>query len=93
MAEVKISQVEGGELEVLSSDDSLEYDATQERNTTKPMKIDVEFGNMYTKEIEAFGNAILNNSPVPVTAEEAIFNQKIVEAVYKSQENRAYEVF
>lgn len=93
MAEGTISQVEGGELEVLSSDDSLEYDATQERNTTKPMKIDVEFGNMYTKEIEAFGNAILNNSPVPVTAEEAIFNQKIVEAVYKSQENRAYEVF
>ena len=39
---------------------------------------------MYTKEIEGFGNAIINDTDVPVPANEAIFNQKIVEAVYES---------
>lgn len=93
MAEGTISQVEGGTVEVLAAEDTLDYNASQDRNATKPMEIKVEFGNMYTKEIEAFGNAIINNSPVPVTAEDAIFNQKIVEAVYKSQEKRVYEIF
>lgn len=93
MAEGTISQVEGGTVEVLAADDNLEYNASQDRNATKPMEIKVEFGNMYTKEIEAFGNAIINNSPIPVTAGDAIYNQRIVEAVYKSQEKQVYENF
>ncbi len=44
-------------------------------------------GNMYTKEIEKFSDAIIERSDVPVTAAEAIFNQKIVEAVYESQQS------
>ena len=48
--------------------------------------LDYESGNMYTKEIEAFSDAIINNTRVPVTAEEAIFDQRIVEAIYESQE-------
>ncbi len=43
-------------------------------------------GNMYTKEIEYFTNAVINKTAAPVTADEAILNQKIVEAVYESQE-------
>ena len=43
-----------------------------------------ELGNMYTKEIEAFGNAILNEIEVPVSADDAINVQKLVEAAYKS---------
>ena len=46
--------------------------------------------NMYTKEIEALANAILNDTAVPVTAEQAIFNQRIVEAVYESQETERH---
>ncbi len=42
--------------------------------------------NMYTKEIEGFAAAILNDTDPPVPAAEAIFNQMIVEAVYESQE-------
>lgn len=50
-------------------------------------------GNMYTKETERFSQAILDDSKVPVTAEEGIFNQKVIEAVYESQEtNRIIEV-
>ena len=82
-AEGTISQVEGGEVEILSSGDDLAYDASQNRDAIEPLKIDVELGNMYTKEIEAFGNAILENTNPPITAEDAIASQKIIETVYK----------
>lgn len=47
-------------------------------------------GNMYTKELDSFSLAVLGEAEVPVTAEEAIFNQRIVEAVYESQEQGAH---
>lgn len=83
-AEGTISQVEGGKIEVLSADDSQGYDAAQNRNEVKPLDVSVEFGNMYTKEIEAFGRAVAENSEVPISAEDAIRSQKIVEAAYDS---------
>ncbi len=43
-------------------------------------------GNMYTKEIEQFSEAVMNKTEAPVTATQAIFNQKIIEAVYESEE-------
>lgn len=78
-----LSQVEGGEVEVLAVDEAGEYDAQQNRTTVKPIQIDVKFGNMYTKEVEAFGEAILNNSSVPVSAKDAILSQKAIEDVYE----------
>ena len=47
-------------------------------------------GNMYTKEIDGFSLAVLKDTTVPVTAEEGIFNQRIVEAVYESQKKRVH---
>ena len=44
-------------------------------------------GNMYTKEIEAFSAAIMNDTVPPVTADDAIYDQAIVEAVYESYES------
>lgn len=44
-------------------------------------------GNMYEKEISRFSDAILYDKEVPITAQEGIFNQKIVEAVYESQQS------
>ncbi|MGN1059516.1 MAG: Gfo/Idh/MocA family protein [Clostridia bacterium] len=90
LAEGTISQVEGGKVDICISDDSLGYDAQQDRVDVKNLELDVTFGNMYTKEIERFGNAILNDTEAPVTAEEAIFNQKIVEAVYESSTTGHY---
>ena len=49
-------------------------------------EIAYESGNMYTKEVEAFSKAIMENGTVPVTAEDGVFNQRIVEAVYESHE-------
>ena len=59
-------------------DDSLGYDAAQDRVDVAPMALDVELGNMYTKEIEGFGNAILNDTVPPVSGDDALQVQKVV---------------
>ena len=93
MAEGTISQVEGGDVSILISDDSLGYDAAQNREELVPVKLDVELGNMYTKEVESFGRAILNDTEPEITAEDAINVQMIVEQAYKaSDDNLAYIV-
>ncbi len=88
LAEGTVSQVEGGNVDVLISDDSLGYDASQDRNEPVPMKLDVTFGNMYTKEVESFSNAILNDTEPAITAEEAIALQKIVESAYRASDDK-----
>jgi predicted dehydrogenase len=93
LAEGTISQVEGGKLEVMISDDSLEYDAQQDRNEVEPMKVDVEFGNMYTKEIESFSKSILEGLPVEVPAEDAVQVQEVIQSAYRTSETEIYERF
>ena len=84
LAEGTISQVEGGKLDVVLSDDSLSYDAKQDRVDVSPVNVEVEFGNMYTKEIESFSNSILNKTLVEVPVEDALQVQRAVEAAYES---------
>ncbi len=83
VAKGTLSQVEGGEIEVLALSDVGGYDAQQNRSTAAPVPVSVTFGNMYTKEIEAFGKAVLGEGEIPVTAEDAICSQKAIEDVYK----------
>lgn len=89
-AQGTISQVEGGEMEVLCIEDDKGYDASQERAITKPLDISVEFGNMYTKEIDGFSDAVCGLCDVPVSAEEAIMSQRVIEAAYESSENKKF---
>lgn len=91
-AQGTISQVEGGEIEVLCADSSLGYDANQNRDEVVPMKIDVEFGNMYTKEITEFGKAVAGERDIPVSAADAIASQKVIEAAYQSSASKKYEI-
>ena len=77
-----LSQVEGGEVEILVSDDTAEYDAQQNRSLVKPIKLEVEFGNMYTKEIEAFGDAVINDTEPPVNGNNTMKVHQIIEAIY-----------
>ena len=88
MAEGTISQVEGGDVNVLISDDSLGYDAAQDRTDLVPVKLDVTLGNMYTKEVESFGRAIINDTEPEVTAEEGIFVQRICEKLYAANDEK-----
>ncbi len=91
-AQGTIGQVEGGEIEVLCADDSAGYDASQDRGEIQSLDVQVEFGNMYTKEIEAFGKAVAGEGEVPITAADAIASQKVIEAAYASSKNLKYEV-
>ena len=74
LAEGTIGQTETGSIRI----------CTAENGKKGFVELAYESGNMYTKEIEAFSDAVMKNTEVPVTAEEGIFNQKIVEAVYNS---------
>lgn len=91
-AQGTIGQVEGGEIEVLCADDAAGYDASQDRGEIQSLDVQVEFGNMYTKEIEAFGRAVAGEGEVPITAADAIASQKVIEAAYASSKNMKYEV-
>ena len=82
-----ISQIEAGEVNILISDDSLGYDAAQNREDLVPVKLDVALGNMYTKEIESFGRAVANDTEPEITAVDAINVQRIVEQAYLASEN------
>ena len=91
-AENTLSQDEGGEVEVLCVEKDSAYDANQNRETVSPLELEVEFGNMYTKEIEAFGRAVMGKQEIPVNASDAIMSQKVVEATYESNKTKNYSV-
>lgn len=84
LAEGTISQAEGGKVEVVLSNDNLGYDAQQNRVDVEPVRLDVELGNMYAKEIESFSKSILNGSKVEVPIDDALQVQRVVEAAYES---------
>lgn len=62
------------------------YHICLEAGHTEPVVIPFDDKNMYTKQIEAFSNAVLKDLPVPVSAEDGIIDQRIVEAIYESHE-------
>ena len=79
-----LSQVEGGTVEVLACPETKGYDAQQDRSLVEPINLEVEFGNMYTKEIDAFAKAVINGEEPPVNGKNTLSVQKIIESVYKS---------
>lgn len=71
-----IGQVESGSVKLTTLTDE---------GAVKIKPLEYASGNMYTKEIEYFTNAVINRTSAPVTSQDAILNQRIVEAVYESQ--------
>ena len=89
IAEGTLGQVEGGKVRFLIGDEK-GYDAEQNRNDVQPIDVQVEFGNMYTKEIESFSNSILTGAPVEVPMSDALYVQRIVTAAYESGEKEIF---
>ncbi|MBE7035139.1 MAG: Gfo/Idh/MocA family oxidoreductase [Ruminococcaceae bacterium] len=89
-AEGTIGQVEGGNVRVTICGDQGAYDAAQNRQPTNSYMMEAELGNMYTKEIEGFGKAISEGKVPPVTADDAINVQKIIEAAYASNDSKKF---
>ena len=77
-----LSQVEGGEVQVLACPEVAGYDAQQDRSLVEPVALEVEFGNMYQKEIEAFTKAVFEDTEPPVNAKNTLRVQEVIEAIY-----------
>ncbi len=81
-----IGQVDGGTLDAMFLGEQGGYDAQQDKKDGEREQIDVEFGNMYAREVESFSNSILTGAPVEVPASDAIQVQKVMESAYRSND-------
>lgn len=59
----------------------------------KAETLEMELGNMYTKEIGQFGVAIQQGTEFLITAGEEIASQRIIEAAYGSDGKKLYKIF
>lgn len=91
LAEGTISQVEGGNVSLITSDPNAAYDAKQDRNDNEFKTLSVELGNMYEKEITSFSNAILNDTDPEITADDGIFVQTVVQKAYESSKEKTFK--
>jgi len=89
-AEGTVGQDEVGKVNITITGHQGAYDAAQKAREISSYTIDFVPENMYTKQIESFGNAILNNTEPEITADDAINVQKIIEAAYKSNKERKF---
>jgi predicted dehydrogenase len=48
----------------------------------------VEFGNAYAREIASFSDSLLTGAPLEVPAQQAVQVQRIMEAAYKSNDEK-----
>ena len=90
LASGTIGQVDGGNVKVVIAKEG-GYDASQARNEVAPLELNVELGNMYTREIESFSDSILNGTPVAVPMEVGLHIQQVTDAAYRSAENKTIE--
>ena len=81
-----IGQVDGGTLDAMFLGEQGGYDAQQDKKDGERERIDVEFGNMYAREVASFSNSILTGAPVEVPASDAIQVQKVMESAYRSND-------
>lgn len=86
-AEGTIGQVDGGKAEVIYAPEK-GYAAEQVRAAAERIKIQPTLGNIYTKEVESFSRSVLEGTKVEVPMSDAVWIQKVVDAAYKSGENK-----
>lgn len=86
LGDTVIGQVDGGTLDAMFLGPQGGYDAQQDKKTGAKEAIEVEFGNMYAREVASFSNSILTGAPVEVPAEEAVQVQRVMEAAYRSND-------
>jgi len=91
--EGSLGQEESGEGTLIITDSTKGYDAGQNRTKAGSTRLSPERGNLYTKEVAAFADAIINNGKAPVSSFDAIAAQRIVEAAYLSAAERRAVTF
>ena len=88
LGDTVIGQVDGGDVDALFLNEMRGYDAQQDGGKAVSEKLDVEFGNMYTREIVSFGESVLEGKPVTVPAQEAVDVQRVIEAAYRANDEK-----
>ncbi len=83
-----IGQVDGGTLDAMFLGEQGGYDAKQDKKDGDRQEITVEFGDAYAREISSFSNSVLTGAPLEVPAEEAVQVQRVMEAAYRSNDER-----
>jgi len=84
LAEGTIGQGELGRMTAWLEESESGYDAQQQRDAENGLPIQPEPRNMYRAEIEAFSQAILDGTPLPVSAEDGVWSQRVLAACYES---------
>jgi len=85
-----IGQVDGGTVDAMFLEGNKGYDAQQDKTEEEKAKLEVEFGNMYTREIVSFGESVLEGKPLTVPAQDAVDVQRIIEAAYISNDEKRF---
>jgi len=91
VTEGTIGQQDGGDAWVILSDPNASYEAQQDRNEQGAVKLSGELGNIYAREIESFGDSVLNATPLEVPATAGVRAQRVIEAIYRSAKNGRFE--
>lgn len=86
LGDTMIGQNDGGKLNAVYIAENVAYSATQDHADDAGIDVPGDFGNMYTRQIESFGDSILNGKPLEVPASDAVHVQKIMELAYRSGE-------
>ncbi len=80
-----IGQDSGGALRAVLETEEKSYDAAQVREGPTPEQtIEPEPVNIYQAHVEAFSQAIIDDTPPPIPGEDGLWNHRVVEACYKS---------
>ena len=88
LGDTVIGQVDGGSVDAMFLADVGGYDAAQDGKQAQKTLLDATLGNMYTREIESFGESLLKGTPLTVPASDAVQVQRVIEAAYRSCEEK-----
>jgi len=79
-----IGQGSGGALRAVLEKGDRAYDAAQQREEAGEQIIEPPVVNIYQAHIQAFCDAIANDTPAPISGEDGIWSHKVIEACYES---------
>jgi len=79
-----IGQGSGGSITAVIERDDKGYDAGQARDEDPSEIIEPEPVNIYAAHIEAFCDAVINDTEPPISGEDGIWSHKVIEACYES---------
>jgi len=79
-----MAQDDGGEARIYAADPNAAYNAKQDQSKLEAHSLTGTMGNLYTREIESFSNAVLSGKDPEISALDGLHLAKVIDAAYKS---------